>query len=453
MGKGEKMKNCLVCAVLFALCPLLLLAQPDTLWTKTYGGEDYDVGMSVQQTTDGGYIIAGTTRSFGGGSMEVWLIKTNPNGDTVWTKTYGGTQYEEARSVQPTVDGGYVIAGRTQSYGWGDHDVWLLKTNANGDTTWAKRYGGYWDDYAFSVQQTTDGGYIVAGATQPSGNVFDVYLVKTDADGDTMWTRIYGWPNHDYGYSVRQTIDGGYVITGYATFADSRALLLRTDANGDTLWTKFYHDKSSGHAVQQTADGGYIVVGTAVTDSTYWDDVYLLKADANGDTMWTKRYGGYRSDSGRSVQQTADSGYIVTGYFGAVNGRDVWLLRTDANGDTFWTTTYGGYSLDDGYEVGLTDDGGYIIAGVTYSFGTAGSGDVWLLKTAPDIGIEEHRTPVVSNTWTAATIIQGPLLLPEGKECRVFDIAGRIVTPDKVRPGIYFIEVEGTITQKVVKIK
>ena len=188
---------------------------PDVLWTETFGGSDNEVGYSVQQTTDGGYIIAGSTESFGAGNADVWLVKTDASGDTLWTKTFGGSELDIGYSVQQTLEGGYIIAGVSFSFG---ADVWLIKTDASGDTLWTKTFGGSDRDRSYSVQQTTDGGCIITGYTRSfgAGNE-DVWLVKTDASGDTLWTKTIGGIDTDRGYSVQQTTDGGYIIVGHTS--------------------------------------------------------------------------------------------------------------------------------------------------------------------------------------------------------------------------------------------
>ena len=184
-----------------------LLAQaPDTMWTRTYGGTTDDRGYSVQQTADGGYIIAGLTYR---GFSDVYLIKTDTSGDTLWTRTYGGESSDEGYSVRQTADGGYIVAGYTRS-GYNSPDVYLIKTDASGDTLWTRTYGGIGDDRGYSVELTADGGYIVAGVS-----IGDLYLIKTDGTGDTLWTRTYGGMRTDEGWSVKQTADGGYVIAGW----------------------------------------------------------------------------------------------------------------------------------------------------------------------------------------------------------------------------------------------
>jgi len=377
------------------LCILLLVtfAHAQQTWQRTYGGTGDDQGNSVQQTSDGGYIVTGTTYSFGAGNGDVWLIKTDASGDTLWTRTYGGIQYDYGYSVQQTSDGGYVIAGNTASYGGGYDDFYLIKTNVSGDTIWTRTYGfgRAFSSSAFSAQQTQDGGYIVAGRL---GN--DVYLVKTNASGDTLWTKTYGGTGDDAGYSVQQTQDGGYIVAGRTnSYGPDGVYVIKTDASGDTLWTRTYGGtvSSAGYSVRQTADGGYIIAGEIDPHGGGSYDVYLIKTNASGDTLWTRTYGGTVGEGGRFAQQTPDGGYIVAGgtsSFGA-GGWDVWLIKTNASGDTLWARTYGGTGTDIAFSAQQTTDGGYIIAGETGSFG-AGQYDVYLIKTDGNgnVGIEEQ---------------------------------------------------------------
>jgi hypothetical protein len=311
-------------------------AQGDTLWTKTYGG---GIGFSVQQTTDGGYVITGLTGSVGAGGIDVYLIKTTAQGDTLWTRTYGGPYDEAGYSVEQTTDGGYIIAGWTSSSGAGGEDVYLIKTNASGDTLWTRTYGGVDNDRGYSVQQTTDG-YVIAGGTSSFGaGNGDVYLIKTNAQGDTLWTRTYGGANEDNGNSVQQTTDGGYFIGAYTySFGagDEDVYLIKTDDQGDTIWTRTFGGSGSDEArsVQQTTDGGYIIAGWFESYGA-GADVYQIKTDAQGDTLWTRTYGGVRHDRGYSVRQTSDGGYIIAGYTWSFSagGDDVYLIKTDSLGN------------------------------------------------------------------------------------------------------------------------
>jgi hypothetical protein len=309
-------------------------ASGDTLWTRTYGGAGYDYGYSVQQTQDGGYIVAGTTGSVGNDG-QFYLIKTNASGDTLWTRNYGGMALDKGRSVQQTTDGGYIITGETYSFG-NLYQVYLIKTNASGDTLWTRTYGGASYDGGLSVQQTQDSGYIVAGYTASYGNSFQVYLIKTNSLGDTLWTKTYGGLGDDYGLSVQQTTDGGYIAAGATnSFGNgNQVYLVKTNASGDTLWTRTYGGANSeeGYSVRQTTDGGYIVSGYTNSFGNGYQ-VNLIKTNEGGDSLWTGTYGGASDDRGFSVHQASDRGYIVAGVtrsFG--NGWQVYLIKTDSLG-------------------------------------------------------------------------------------------------------------------------
>jgi uncharacterized protein YuzE len=384
-------------------------------FVKTYGGTSSDGASSVQQTSDGGYILAGYTLSFGAGLDDIILIKTDANGNVQWAKTYGGTSYDYASSVQQTSDGGYIVAGGTDSFGAGLDDIILIKTDANGNVQWAKTYGGTNDDYATSVQQTSDGGYIVAGETYSFGaGDYDIFLMKTDANGNLQWAKTYGGTNDDWALSVQQTSDGGYIVAGEtypfgAYWSD--AFLVKTDANGNLQWAKTYGGTGGDgtFSVQQTSDGGYIVAGYTYSFGAGLDDIILIKTDANGNVQWAKTYGGTNDDYATSVQQTSDGGYILACYtrsFGAGNS-DIFLVKTDANGNLQWAKTYGGTDYDWAFSVQQTSDGGYIVAGETYSFG-AGLDDIILIKTDANgnIGscsIVRNVTPTVTTPSPTVT--------------------------------------------------
>jgi len=406
-------------------------AGPD--WERTYGGAQSDSGFSVKQTRDGGYIVAGTTSSYGAGASDVYLIKTDGRGDTLWTRTFGGDSDDVAYSVEQTGDSGYVVAGYTKSFGAGAEDVYLIKVNGRGDTLWTRTFGGDSTDAARSVQQTSDGGYVVAGYTKSfgAGNK-DIYLIRTNAQGETLWTRTYGGTSNDRGYWVQETFDGGFALTGALSY-DTHLII--TDAAGETLWTRTHpwSHGNMGMCVQQTLDSGFVVAGYD-EDLIAYNTSMLLRYNAAGDTVWTRKYMGVLNQFD-CVRQTPDRGFIVAGLsWSSAKGEDAWLMKFSASGDSQWSRTYGDYRGDAVSSVERTSDGGYIAAGYTNSFG-AGGYDVYLIKadSLGNVGVaEESPKPQAERRKPAATAVRN---LPLG--AIAFDAMGRRALPAK--PGIYFV--------------
>jgi hypothetical protein len=363
---------------------------PDTAWTRTYGGPYVDRGYSIQQTIDGGYIVTGVCGTAVDPEI-VFLSKTDDEGFLVWTNTYSG---DKGYSVVQTSDMGYIVTGH-KSAGVGDSSgVYLLKVDDFGTLSWTKIYDETGENAGYSIFQTSDGGYIITGVQDG-----DICLLKTDASGDSTWAKYYGGAYDDCGYSVNQTSDEGYIITGTIKNSDTGSdtgdvYLIKTDSLGDSLWTKIYGGRRNdgGYAVQQTSDGGYIITGYTASfsaDSTY--DLYLIKTKANGDSIWTMTYGiDEYHDCGYSVYQTGDGGYIVCGSTTETDSiddpLDVYLIKTDALGNRMWSKAVGGKYIDCGHSVYITSDGGYIIAGYTRVSGVDRD-DVYLVKIKPMLSI------------------------------------------------------------------
>jgi hypothetical protein len=370
----------LISSILIFACPP---AIAQTSFQKTYGGTKADYGNAVRQTRDGGYVIAGTTFSFGAGGADVYIIKTNKFGDTSWTKTIGGANADEGNSVLQTLDGGYLIAGSTNSFGAGNKDIYLIKTDSMGTTIWSKTFGGLADDktigYEGCLIQTRDGGYLIAGNTESFGAGFsDVYLIKVNALGDSLWTKTFGGVDEDFANDVKQTIDGGFIISGSTASFSAFSFdffLIKTDSIGTLVWAKSVNTGTSeeGLSVQQTSDGGYMVAGY-ITGLFSGYFISMSRFDGNGNILWTNMF---NSGDGDCIQQTADRGFIICG---EISPSDIFLMKTDSAGTVQWSRSFGGTGLDGAFSVRQTTDKGFIISGYTISYG-AGSGDVYLIKT------------------------------------------------------------------------
>ncbi len=373
-----------IISISICLLSLTFNLSSQITFQKTFEKDGGGNGFACLQTSDEGYIIGGYTATFG--SSDAYLIKTDVNGDTSWTKTFGGSGADAGWSIDQTSDGGYIIAGYSNSFGAGNDDVYLIKTDMNGDTVWTKTYGGTNNERGNYIKQTSDGGYIITGYTESFGaGGQDLYVIKLGATGDSLWIKTFGGTMNDVGNSIIQTADGGYIVTGvsYSFGAgNGDVYLVKLDVNGDSLWTKAYGGTSLdyGYSVQQTSSGSYIVAGYTESFGAGNYDCYVFKIDVNGDTLWTKTYGGTSVDQGRDIQETSDNGFIVTGWtfsFGA-GGADVFVIRTDTNGDTLWTKTIGGPLDDQARSVRETADDGYILTGGSASFGS--SYNVYLIK-------------------------------------------------------------------------
>ncbi|MHC4110388.1 MAG: NHL repeat-containing protein [Planctomycetota bacterium] len=373
---------------------------PPLQWQTTFGGSDWDLGESTHQTSDGGYITVGHTFSNITFDYDIYLIKSEPNGNMQWEEFFGGDDWDRAFSVKQTSDGGYIIAGFTYSYGNGESDVYLVKVDSSGDMDWDQYFGGdYWDE-GYSVQQTSDGGYIIVGSTFSFGaGEYDVYLIKTLPNGHKEYEQYFGGTGDDSAWSVWQTSDGGYIIAGHTESfgaGGQDVYLIKTDPATESEWQKTFGgiNNNVAYSVQQTLDSGYIIAG----HTSYWcphlgefqDDVYLIKTDTNGIQQWSKNYPGsddYCSgdDIGYAAQQTSDGGYIIAGEtqsYGPGSG-DVYLVKTDSNGNKLWQKAFGNTDSEYATAVQQTSDDGFIVAGTTYS-SISSDYDIYLAKVCPD---------------------------------------------------------------------
>ncbi len=322
--------------------------SPSPHFCKAIGGPANEEGKSLIQTSDGGYAIAGSTRSFGAGELDVYLVKLDANGNLQWTKTIGGPASEEGNSLIQTSDGGYAIAGSTTSFGAGEWDVYLVKLDASGNLQWTKTIGGPASEAGNSFIQTSDGGYAIAGSTTSFGvGQLDVYVVKLDASGNLQWTKTIGGENNDWGLSLIQTSDGGYAIAGSTTSfgaGGADVYVVKLDANGNLQWTRTISEPGSiktGFSLIQTSDGGYAIAGLTSSFGPRLADVYVVKLDSTGNLQWTRTIGGENEDLSLSLIQTSDGGYAIAGVtksFGA-GKKDVYFVKLNKNGHACCTVS------------------------------------------------------------------------------------------------------------------
>ncbi len=346
------------------------LVIPKTPTFLTTVGVAGDYASSVQQTQDGGFIVTGYT-NLGAGSKDLLLTKFTSNGMTSWSKTLGGGSDESGASVQQTQDGGYIVAGSTISFGAGLPDFLLTKFLSSGALSWAKTLGGGLSEAAYDVRQTQDGGYITVGSASSFGaGNNDVLLAKFTTTGSLSWAKTLGGTLSDVGRSVRQTQDGGYIVIGYTySFGagDADVFFAKLTSTGTLSWVKTLGGAGSeiGTAVQQTQDGGYIVIGTTASFGAGVGDVLLAKLSSTGTLSWAKTLGGGLSEYGNSIRQTQDGGFIVLGNtngFGA-GSNDILLAKFLSNGTLSWAKTLGGPNGEAGYSIQQTRDGGFVVAG------------------------------------------------------------------------------------------
>jgi uncharacterized repeat protein (TIGR01451 family) len=398
-------------------------------WQRSLGGTMSDYAYAVEPTLDGGYIIAGNTQSNDGnvagnhGQTDIWVVKLDSESDIVWKKAFGGSGSEGAHAIKQTSDNGFIIAGYTSSNDGdvsgnnGGRDFWLLKLDSNGSISWQTAAGGSSNEVAYSVEQTSDGGYIAMGYTvSTAGDVAgnhgetDIWVVKFDESGSIAWQNCLGGSSSEEGYEVRQTEDEGYVIVGgsqsndgdlSSNYGSSDFWVVKLNVDGQIIWEKNYGGSNNDMArsVDLTDDGGFLICGISsssngdISSSNGARDYWVLSLDENGDIRWEKALGGTGNDLCYSISNTEDGGAIVAGFSTSLNGiisgnhgdSDFWILELDNNGNVNWQQMLGGSSTDDPKSVKRTADGGFIVAGYSYSDDgdltrNQGQSDFWILK-------------------------------------------------------------------------
>ncbi len=391
-------------------------SQPSAVyWAKACGGASDEQGMSVIPLSDGGMVVAGESQSFGSGGWDIWINRLDPAGYILWQKSYGGSGTEYLNMITETSDGGYVMAAWTDSSGQGGTDLLVIKTDASGNVSWQKTYGGTGGDVANSVLQTGDGGYLVTGSTASAGaGSDDILVIKLSATGSLEWQKTYGGSAMDQGFSISPSADGNYYLGGHTvSFGPGNFdyWVLKIDPTGNVLWQKALGGGAGDYIgnVVGTTDGGCIAAGNIWSFGAGYEDAWIVRFDSSGTVLWQKTYGSTGRDRAFWIEQTADSGFIMTGEtdsFGKGN-LDFWTIKLDGTGTVQWQKTYGDIADDRSYSVTKNAGGGYSITGRTDSFGEGG-GDLWVLKVDESGEIDEECTiyedTTVVGTNTSASI-------------------------------------------------
>lgn len=447
---------------------------------KIYGSIGSDFGYSVAQMFDTGYAVVGSTTSFGAGNADVYLLKTDLMGVAVGHKTFGGINVDRAFSIKSTSDSGLVIAGYTNSFGHGGYDMYIIRTDKNCDTIWTKTIGGADWDFAYSVTPTSDGGFIIGGATYSFGQGNqDMYLVKLNSLGDTLWTKTYGGVNDDEIKSVKQTLDGGYILTGYSKSLGDIAgdiYTVKTNSIGDILWTFEFDGGFSDFSydiIEDNTGAGYIIGGETTIPTSNMQGV-VVRINTSGILINAALYGGTAQDGIYAIAQSTDGRFVTMGYtysYGA-GMSDFVLYKENPIGTYVGSTTFGGAKVDNGYCVNNTMDGGFIICGTALSYSTfehiyliktdsAGVASGTVINVATDIASQSGEIAhfsIYPNPCDAYFYIQLDSKIESDYNVSVVDVLGRIVfsqsfdMPTSFNPieidsrsfknGIYFVRIE-----------
>jgi hypothetical protein len=500
---------------------------PAIEWQRCLGGSGGDGAAAVEQTSDGGFVVAGSTNSNDGdivgnhGSTDIWVVKLGQEEEIQWQRCLGGSAFDAVASIDQTVDGGYILAGHTSSNdgdvsghhgGTDPYDAWVVKLTASGEVQWQRCLGGSHDDVGRSIKQTTDGGYIFLGTTSSgdgdvSGNHgpgSDIWVVKLNGAGNIEWQRCLGGSSGESAGTIQQTLDGGYFLVGSTSSTNgdvsgnhgaTDAWVVRLDADGGIEWQQCLGGSAMdrGFAGRQAVDGGFVMVGmTASSDGDVTGyhgagDGWAVKLGPGGGVEWTQCLGGGDLEEMNAVDVLSD-GYVLTGYTHSNDGditdhqggSDIWVVNLNEDGTMAWQRSLGGSGNEIGYDVRATVDGGLVLVGFSSSTdgdvsGNNGGGDAWVVKLAADplAATNPSRTPLFAlfpNPTHGELTLSLAWETPPPIHIELYNVAGQRLMHQASTPagerqlqfsikdlpaGIYYVraEIDGRVTtQKVVKL-
>ncbi len=449
-----------VYSVIFALLLINFSFPQSVIWNHTYGGDAYDEANAVQKTLEGGYIFAGYTQSFGLGRYgNGYVVKTDENGDTLWTRLYGSDGMDVFADMVVTPDSGCIAVGLTDTP-TNFENIYVVKVDKNGNTVFEKNFGGTEKDVALSIAPSDDGGFVMTGGTKSfSVGEEDLFLFKINSSGDSLWFKTYGTTGNDPGYGINPTNDGGFIVTGLYNWSD--AWLIKADANGDTIWTKTFGgtDYDEANSAIQTPDNGFVLCGSTSSMGAGELDAYVVKTDSLGNLEWENTYGGSGYDEGRRILSKPGGGYIILANTDSqISGEfNYYIISADENGDTLWTKTLGKTGGEDRcYDIQYTSGNNYIIAGSTFDPVNLGEATLTLIndETIPTKVIENQISPkgfnlsdAYPNPFNPSTRIKFTIGSKQFVSLKIYDVLGNEVQTlvnETKSPGKYEVEFSAT---------
>jgi len=360
----------------------------------TFGGSNNDNGYALCLTQEGGYIISGASRSFSSNADDIYLNKISNSGNLIWSMTYGGPHQDFARSII-SIDGGFLLLGDVWDGGDPRTSMYLCKMDLDGNKLWDKQFGTGYDEKGFKVKQAADGDFLLLGYSRGYDLQGDIFLVRTDGQGNELWNSSYGYERNDYAMDILENEDGTIMIAGtkngffndvHADYErhDADMLVIKVDSEGQEIWRQLYgldnHD--FGYSINKTQDGGYYFFGSSQSYGEGSFDMLLIKINESGVEEWHRSYGGPEYEYGMSMDMNQNNELFMFGTtrsFGQNGSADFYLIKSDDQGNALWEITIGGDNIDYGYSVVATADSGCAVVGSSQSFGS-GMFDVLFVK-------------------------------------------------------------------------